>query len=308
MPCRSPVAGYKTPDGSVTFGQRKDSLGRFGFLTFRCGVCRDCRLYKAREWAIRAQHEASLHPRNSFLTLTFADDPGSISKRDLQLFFKSLRKVIPVPVRYFAVGEYGEQFSRPHYHVCLFGYDFPNKKPWRKTPKGSLVYVDETLSKAWPHGWANIGELNANSAGYTARYSLKKISGDAEQMHYTREFNGTEINVTPEFQLSSKRPAIGLRWIEQYWPEVARNDFVILNGKEAPVPRYYADWIKKHQPEAYEKMHAKRLAHYKDMEYETGKSQYNKALARDYKTAKLVRAYETSGTLSRPEPRQSVNR
>jgi hypothetical protein len=46
-------------------------------------------------------------------------------KRDLQLFFKRLRKAYPdVKLRYFACGKYGEQFARPHYHVILFGKSF----------------------------------------------------------------------------------------------------------------------------------------------------------------------------------------
>ena len=41
---------------------------------------------------------------------------------------KKLRgRLSPKRVRYFHCGEYGEKFSRPHYHVCLFGFGFPDK-------------------------------------------------------------------------------------------------------------------------------------------------------------------------------------
>lgn len=293
MPCRSPVGAYKTPDGGVTFGERKNSLGRFGHLTFRCGVCRDCRLYKAREWAIRCYHEAQMHERNSFLTLTFAEDPGSVAKRDLDEFFRKLRKKIGYNrVRYFAVGEYGEKFSRPHYHVCLFGFDFPDKYPWKRTPKGSLVYRSELLDSVWKHGFAHVGELTQESAGYAARYSMKKIVGDRADEHYKRDFQGVEVSVTPEFQVSSRNPAVGLRWIQKYWRDVFPSDACVYQGKTVPVPEYYVRWLEANQPEMFERVREARRQHYAEKPIETGKRMHQAAVARDERTSNLKRSFE----------------
>jgi hypothetical protein len=294
MPCRSPLTSYRDCCGKITFDP-KQAAGYSGnsFGTVRCGMCRDCRLHRAREWAIRCHHEASLHPRNSFLTLTFENDPGSISKRDLQLFFKRLRKALPGKrIRYFACGEYGEKLGRPHYHVCLFGYDFPDKYPWVKSPKGNLQYRSPLLENAWSEGHALIGELTMESAGYTARYALKKITGSVETDHYTREFLGTTINVTPEFQLQSLKPAIGLGWIEKHWREVAQGNSVIYKGKECPIPRYYNNWIKDHHPDAYKTMQKTWEAHRKGLEYESGVRMHLAAQARDSRTRNLRRALE----------------
>lgn len=293
MPCRSPATGYRGPDGKIHFASRKNSLGRFGFVTFNCGVCIDCRLQRAQEWAIRCYHESSMHERNCFLTLTFREDPGSICKRDLQLFFKRLRISLPgLDLRYLACGEYGEKFSRPHYHVCLFGYDFPDKIPVHTAPSGNVQYNSPLLDKLWPHGWATIGTLTMESAGYTARYVKKKITGDAALDHYTRDWRGQEIEVTPEFQLQSTRPALGKKWIEKFWPEVVAGHCVIYKGKEKPVPRYYMKWLEQNQPEAHAILVEKNRAHYKSEEIESGLRQHQKSLSRDHRRKKLIRRYE----------------
>lgn len=294
MPCRSPLTSYRDACGKITFDpQQAAGYSARSYGNIRCGMCRDCRLHRAREWAIRCYHEASLHERNSFLTLTFELDPGSISKRDLQLFFKRLREALPGrKLRYFACGEYGEKLGRPHYHVCLFGYDFPDKYPWVKSPKGNLQYRSALLEKAWPHGHALIGDLTMESAGYTARYALKKITGSVESDHYTRDFLGTTINVTPEFQVQSLKPAIGLGWIKKHWEEVARGNSVIYKGKECPIPRYYNNWIKENHPDAYKAMQETWEAHREGLAYETGLRMHQAAVGRDQRTRNLRRSME----------------
>lgn len=295
MPCRSPLALYRDHNGKPTVCSKEAAgYGPNSYVSLRCGVCRDCRLHRAREWAIRCYHESQLHSDNCFLTLTFREDPGSISKRDLQLFFKRLRKALPGKnLRYYACGEYGEKLGRPHYHVCLFGYDFPDKIPWVKSPKGHLQYRSPLLEKCWPDGHALIGELTMETAGYTARYVSKKITGDLESDHYQREFNGTTINIMPEFQLSSRRPAIGLNWIKQHWKDVFRHDYVVYKGKECPVPTYYSTWLKREYPIEYGKIEKARRDYYRDQERETGIRMHQAATARDHRTRRLLRPLET---------------
>ena len=291
MPCRSPLLGYRKPDGSVGFS-RNDTSGRFAHLTLSCGVCIDCRIRKARDWAIRCAHEAQTQTRSSFLTLTYASDPGSISKRDLQLFFKQLRNQ-GSRFTYFACGEYGEQFARPHYHVCMFGEDFPDKYAWNRA-KGGVLYRSDKLEKAWPHGHAKIGSLTDKSAGYTARYNLKKITGDKSIDHYMREFNGFNINIQPEFQLQSTRPAIGLVWIRRYWKDVFPRDEVVFNGKTYQPPDYYMRWLKHNQPEMHTEVLERRIEAQRDAPFESGERQYFAAKARDGKYKSLKRDYENT--------------
>ena len=66
-----------------------------------------------------------MHPHNAYITLTYNDDHlpanGSLQPRDLQLFWKRLRKARTPGIRYYACGEYGDQTARPHYHAIIFG-------------------------------------------------------------------------------------------------------------------------------------------------------------------------------------------
>lgn len=289
MPCRSPLQGYRCPDGTIKFGTREETLGRFGLVTFRCGVCRDCRLYKAREWAIRCYHEAQLHTRTCFVDLTFKHEPPTIRKKDLQLFFKRLRKSLPGRrIRYFAVGEYGEKFSRPHYHVCIFGWSPPDRYFWNKSPKGTILYRSPHLEKVWDAGHVTVSDMTPEAAGYAARYTLKKIHGDDAEEHY-----GGRV---PEFNLCSL--GLGKKWIEKYWPDVARDGFVVYKGKECPIPSYYRLWIQKNQPEAFEALEAKRSEYFEQLPYESGKRLHDAAKSRDSRTAALKRDYESQSEAS----------
>lgn len=91
-------------------------------LQVPCGKCIGCKSDKAMMWSIRCYHEASLHERNAFVTLTYEDAPPALVKEDLQKFFKRARHSFDF--RYFACGEYGEATHRPHYHALIFGQDF----------------------------------------------------------------------------------------------------------------------------------------------------------------------------------------
>ena len=44
----------------------------------------------------------------------------TLQKSDLQKFFKRLRKKTHEKISYYAVGEYGDNTQRPHYHIILF--------------------------------------------------------------------------------------------------------------------------------------------------------------------------------------------
>ena len=76
-------------------------------------------------------HEASMHMFNSFVTLTYDDDHlpeyNSLNYKHFQDFMKRLRKSHN-GVRFYMCGEYGEDFSRPHYHaLCLIVFFLTEK-------------------------------------------------------------------------------------------------------------------------------------------------------------------------------------
>lgn len=211
-----------------------------------CGKCMSCRLTYAGAWMVRLVHERQLHELASFNTLTFSDDflpeNYSVDIYTMQLFMKRLRKKLGFPVRFFACGEYGEKDLRPHYHVLLFGTDFhADRYLWRRSDSGVLSYRSPTLESVWPFGHCETADFTKEAAGYTARYVTKKVGGDRAEAHYTRmhPVTGEIHRVKPEFVTMSSRPGIGSGWMDRFACDAFPSDFVVLDGKKFPVPRYY---------------------------------------------------------------------
>jgi len=225
-----------------------------------CGRCIGCRLERSRMWAVRCVHEASMHQENCFLTLTYSPEnlpPGGTLVPDhFTRFLKRLRKQIyPRKISYFHCGEYGELLSRPHYHALIFGYEFPDKKPARKSKSGHPTWDSQILNKLWGLGDCNIGVLNFETAAYTARYALKKITGDAAEHHYQGRH--------PEYCTMSTKPAIGKRWLDVYQHQVYKRDRIVVNGVEQLPPRYYDKILRRIDANKYEKIKAIRSPDFK---------------------------------------------
>lgn len=248
VPCFRPLLAYPGGPGAprVVFNPIRSYAGSLAFL-LPCGRCIGCRMTRARDWATRMHCEAQMHPASTFLTLTYEDgqlpSDGSISKRTIQLFMKRLRKAVAEPIRYFACGEYGDENWRPHYHAIVFGYGFPDRKPWRMSPTGHPLYRSELLERVWTFGNAEVGEVTHASAGYVARYCLKKLTPTSERgmAHYFRPHpvTGEFHQVAPEFALMSSRPGIGGSWFAEYARDAFPSDFLVIDGSKRPVPTYY---------------------------------------------------------------------
>ncbi|AXH75025.1 MAG: replication initiator protein [Microviridae sp.] len=179
---------------------------------------------------------------------------GSLRYRDFQLFMKRLRKQTRTRVRYFVCGEYGEQLQRPHYHACLFGYDPPDKRPVILLAKEYKSWRSKELERLWPHGHIHIGELNVRSAGYAARYCLKKITGFQAATHYQRvDADGVVHNLLPEFARMSLRPGIAALWFNRYRSDVCTQDYVVHDGRKFSVPKYYDRLNEREDPDDYAK-------------------------------------------------------
>lgn len=207
-----------------------------------CGQCIGCRLDKARDWAIRCMHEAKLHDDNCFITLTFDDvhlpENGSISKDDVQRFLKRLRfSIQPKRVSYYAVGEYGEQTGRPHYHILLFGHDFPDKIPLQREG-AHTTYSSAVLRALWPYGNNMIGTITWQSAMYCCKYVTKKLYGDVTRIAFDID-TGEWRPVEHEFALMSRNPALGKRYYKKHSGDITAHDSIIIQGKALKPPKYY---------------------------------------------------------------------
>ena len=273
MACFHPISaglsGYSTNSASgrvyrrVIFKQNDPDIVQN--VSLPCGQCIGCRLERSRQWAIRCMHEAQLHEHNCFITLTYDDthlpSDQSLHYRDFQLFIKRLRKRYPTTkISYYMAGEYGENFGRPHYHACIFGLDFHDKKLWKRTSSGSLIYRSSDLETLWPFGYSSIGDVNFESAAYVARYIMKKQTGkdSLKNYQYSDLKTGEIIQMTPEFNKMSLKPAIGLNWYKKYKTDVFPHDFVILRGKKIKPPKYYSQLYKNDSPYEYEQILALR--------------------------------------------------
>lgn len=226
-------------------------------LTVPCGQCIGCRFNRAENWTTRMMHEAQLHDHNAFITLTYSDDnlpaDGSLNPEDVTRFFKRLRKALGgKKILYYYCGEYGENFSRPHYHIALFGYDFSSDRVPHRESENGTIYRSPLLEKLWPYGFSEIGNLEYDSARYVASYVQKKVTGKKQEAHYTmmRE-DGEILSLLPEFARMSRRPAIGLRWLEKYADDVYNYDVCFVGDKKLRPPAYYDKWLEKNDEKRF---------------------------------------------------------
>lgn len=200
---------------------------------------------RSQDWTTRCMHEMRYHSTACFLTLTYNDanlpDNYSINREHLTLFLKRVRKRMGA-FRFFGCGEYGDINLRPHYHLLMFGHDFAEDRTlWRQTKTGYLTYRSPRLESLWTMGHSEIGSVTSESAGYVARYCIKKVNGEAAADHYTRmhPITGEVCTVSPEFLAFSNKPGLGRKWVEEFKGDIYPSDFIILDGKKRPVPRYY---------------------------------------------------------------------
>nr|WAE43395.1 MAG: replication initiator protein [Microviridae sp.] len=217
-----------------------------------CGRCTACRINRTREWATRITHELSYWEYSSFVTLTYNNEninkEMSLKKRDLQLFFKRLRKTLgKEKIKYYACGEYGENFGRPHYHAIIFG----------------IQSNDKRIKDSWPAGFVRCGSVTYESARYVAGYIQKKYNGKlAEEVYGNKE---------RPFQLQSQ--GLGKQWALDNETGLIENLGLTINGKKTTMPRYYRKILGDKITE--ERMEQERISKANDLDEQYGKAQYD---------------------------------
>lgn len=270
MKCFCPIQAYRPDDGgALIFSER---AGYRPFL-IRCGQCTGCRLTRACGWAIRCLHEGQCHDWSSFVTLTYSDEfvpsDGSLRYSDFQKFMRRVRRRFP-EARFYMAGEYGDNFGRPHYHAMLFGVHFADRKYWRESPAGFPLYKSGVLDALWPLGFAEIGDLSFESAGYVARYCMKKVTGNKADEHYKRiDEHGEVYWLKPEFNHMSLKPGIGANWFEKYKSQIYPRDYIIVDGRKLKPPKYYDQLIDKEVGTVFEDVQFDRYEKMLRMEVDT---------------------------------------
>lgn len=228
MDCWYPITvsrhnNYKGKDG-ITYTHV------YGKMAVPCGRCPACRRRKQNEWAYRILEEAKYTKITAFVTLTYEDSylpisPSGIPTLDpdrLHKFFKDLR--YRFAFRYYACGEYGDQFERPHYHFVLF-YNGDLE----------LESLGKYIAMCWPDGNTYVeSPVTAGRAKYCAKYSMKRLGFDYG-------------DVVPPFARMSRRPGIGKQFLQNLDVDKYRrlqlwhvHDY---QGTPYALPRYYKEYI-----------------------------------------------------------------
>lgn len=187
-----------------------------------CGKCAACLTNRRNEWTTRLIMELEVATSAHFITLTYDEEhvlygarAPTLSKSDLQKFLKRLRKSIePSKIRYYAVGEYGTTTYRPHYHILMF--NLPSNK------------ID-VIQEKWPFGFVDVGTVTGGSIHYVTKYHINR--------------NHSPKGSEPSFSVMSRRPAIGINYIERYGNyhrnNIDRTYVLHRGGEKSRLPRIY---------------------------------------------------------------------
>ena len=244
MPCLEPITLKDRHPYEEIYHRYRDYSQRS--IHVPCGRCIMCKNREQMEWSFRLQQEDKVSQNNRFITLTYdnlflpLNDDGDypdLSKRDVQLYLKRLRKLntkmmleyYPTekvarahlktrPLRYFLVGEYGTEYGRPHYHALIFN-TAPN------------LFDDPVAT--WQLGDVDVGTVQPESIAYTTKYMVKPL----DQLK-------TQVKRMKEFRLTSK--GHGLQYAkDNALYHISNKKFTVRNqaGMDIPMPRYIRDQI-----------------------------------------------------------------
>lgn len=242
---------------------------------------------KRQEWTFRLMLEMRESPFNYFVTLTYDQEhlpSDGVSLGEVQRFMKRLRKRLSArstKVRFFAVGEYGSQSGRAHYHLLLFtDREIPCEVQIR--PRSTVKYWSSAdVEASWYPGCRCecvpvLGrDDNGKVASYVAGYVLKKLSG-ARSLEpgymksiiprrlgdYWQVFvlpSWRVLGKNPEFATMSTKPGIGVEAIDRIIRSVKKGgwlpsgcEFVDEDGVALPVD--HENVMKMHMLRLYGKL------------------------------------------------------
>lgn len=213
---------------------------------FGCGQCLPCRMNKRREWMHRILLESHMHDHNAFVTLTYENDEDrhSLNPKHIQDWLHRLRKAIePSRVRYFVVGEYGDESQHAHYHGILFGFQTCVYGQSQFNRRGICCPNCALVRDTWGKGIVYLGTVESDSAQYVAGYTVKKMTSKNDPRLNNRH---------PEFARMSLKPGLGYHAMHEVASQLMHFNLdtsqvdvpsTLRHGKkELPLGRY----LKKH--------------------------------------------------------------
>ncbi|MBX2833768.1 MAG: hypothetical protein KTR28_02230 [Micavibrio sp.] len=195
-----------------------------GNIPCPCNKCIPCLINRKRLWKHRILLESYCHENSAFITLTYSDDhlpfvnpktnqktnQATLAPSHLRNFLKRIRRAShDQRLRFYGVGEYGDQSWRPHYHLALFGYEpcwhGQTRKDKHSRGRPCCPPCDLIFEK-WGFGGIDNAKIEPQSAGYIASYVTKKLTKETDDRLHGRY---------PEFSRKSNRPGLGALAIDK---------------------------------------------------------------------------------------------
>lgn len=148
-------------------------------------------------------------------------DTRPVCKKDCQDFIKRLRSYFyPQKLKYIISAEYGKKTGRSHYHALIFGVNFQDCTPYKKSKRGNQIFRSQALARIWGKGICTVDSLNASAQ--TARYCTKYCAKDSGRNDL--------------FMLFSR--GIGEEAMRQEFNGL----YYMVSGRKYPIPRTIWQW------------------------------------------------------------------
>ena len=227
-----------------------DNQKKENIVLIPCGKCEECLREKKIDLYKRIKKELSYWEKNIFVTLTYDNEhKKDLNFRDIQLFLKRLRK--KHKIRYFYVGELGENTKRPHYHMIIFNYEPSDKEETIKTKSDFEQFTSKELTRLWGNGRVTFSKMEKGLINYILKYLTKNMGKN-------------------EFIMSwSRKPPLGVKAETQEEWQAFKSDFE----------------TKKHLPKCYKSFYERRFGKFEKSKEQLNEEKENKL----HKIAKIER-------------------
>lgn len=220
-------------------------------VVIKCGRCKECLNEKKINMYYKIKREIELNKDNIFITLTYDNENcKDLNKKDIQDFLKRLRKKTEKKIKYFCVGEYGENTKRPHYHMIIFNYKPNDLEETNDTKSGFKQYNSKSLSKIWGKGLTRISIMQKGLINYILKYIQKNNNKKLEMysrkppIGIPREEEKEKFEkFKKEVEKKIKIPQSYKRYYEYHIGEIPKSEERIRQEKENKVD--YLKQIKK---------------------------------------------------------------
>lgn len=246
VPCGKCFACKSRKKSQATF--RMDCERRFGHVVkhkdgtsevVRFTHCFFATLTYADEFLPYSWEYVDHRTGEQFVLLERQDEPV-LFPYHLQSFFKRLRRYYKISCSYFAVGEYGDSFDRPHYHIVFYS-DLDWREtldafrhawsvecpPSRRNDPGTFDVVGKYCTRRLSIGRVNLKAVNMRRIRYCAKYVVK---------------DNNSSNVVPKFAYLSHGLGSGFLHSEQARDtRTSRSLYAFsVDGKKCSLGRYYS--------------------------------------------------------------------